>query len=228
MRRTLCRLAQPPPIIRIANASVYRQYQPSRESGSDLLFRDLSFSLPSSSTPNQFWGVLGSSSLVRTAFLKLLHGQYQCIPPTSRSYPYLSTDAIARKDPKLRSPIHAIQYVGFDADRGNRSIRGAYISARYESRREASDFRLCDFLLGNTELNAAEELKHHPKEAAFDRVVSDLKLERLLTMPVSNLSNGQTRRAKIAKALLASPEVLLLDGPFSECANESRLRATRH
>ena len=34
-------------------------------------------------------------------------------------------------------------------------------------------------------------------------------------MPVGNLSNGQTRRARIAKALLGKPEVLMLDEPFS-------------
>ena len=35
-------------------------------------------------------------------------------------------------------------------------------------------------------------------------------------MPVANLSNGQTRRARIAKALLNKPELLLLDDPFSK------------
>ncbi|EHL03265.1 putative Uncharacterized ABC transporter ATP-binding protein [Glarea lozoyensis 74030] len=33
-------------------------------------------------------------------------------------------------------------------------------------------------------------------------------------MPISNLSNGQTRRARIAKALLGKPGLLLLDEPF--------------
>jgi ABC-type molybdenum transport system ATPase subunit/photorepair protein PhrA len=93
-------------------------------------------------------------------------------------------------------------------------MRGAYMSARYESRKEETDFSLLDYLLGNTELNADETLVKHPDRALLDQVMVDLKLEALESMPVTNLSNGQTRRARIAKALLAKPELLLLDGPF--------------
>jgi ABC-type Mn2+/Zn2+ transport system ATPase subunit len=95
-------------------------------------------------------------------------------------------------------------------------MRGAYMSARYESRKEETDFSLKDFLLGNTELNADDTLVRHPDEALLEQVMADLKLEQLIDMPVTHLSNGQTRRARIAKALLARPEVLLLDGPFSK------------
>lgn len=107
--------------------------------------------------------------------------------------------------------------MGFDAERGGlggTSTQGAYLSARYESRREATDFALMDYLLGNTELNPAEDMSRYPAQSLVDRVVCDLELGKLAQMPVSNLSNGQTRRARIAKALLAEPEVLLLDGPF--------------
>lgn len=74
------------------------------------------------------------------------------------------------------------------------------------------------YLKGETELNAAEqeELLHRPRGEMLERVITDLMLEKLVDMPVGNLSNGQTRRARIAKALLGAPEVLLLDGPFSE------------
>ena len=47
-------------------------------------------------------------------------------------------------------------------------------------------------------------------------VTTQLGLGDLLTLPVGNLSNGQTRRARIARALLERPEILLLDEPFSE------------
>lgn len=91
------------------------------------------------------------------------------------------------------------------------------MSARYESRREDTDFTLLDHLKGRTSLNPmeGEEDGTLHDEALLNRVISSLNLEQLLNLPFGNLSNGQTRRAKIAKALLRSPEVLLVDEPFS-------------
>ena len=49
-----------------------------------------------------------------------------------------------------------------------------------------------------------------------DALLEQLGLKELLDVPVIALSNGQTRRARIAKAILHRPEVLLLDEPLSE------------
>jgi ABC-type molybdenum transport system ATPase subunit/photorepair protein PhrA len=42
-----------------------------------------------------------------------------------------------------------------------------------------------------------------------------LGVEKLLEGSLMNLSNGQQRRARIVKALLHDPEMLVLDEPYS-------------
>jgi ABC-type sugar transport system ATPase subunit len=122
---------------------------------------------------------------------------------------------IAKKSPKLRYPEQAIEYVGFDVER--KAFGGAYLSARYESLKEDTDFTLKRYLTGIVTLNPGEEeLKAKTLDEEITRqVMKDLELERFLEKPVSMLSNGQSRRARIGKALLTRPEVLCLDAPFS-------------
>ncbi|KAK3721040.1 hypothetical protein LTR37_003330 [Vermiconidia calcicola] len=205
----------PKAVIDIQNGTFYRRYPSATDSpgSNSSLLPGLNFSLRNSSGPQgtpQYWSVISPSSLARTTFLQVLAGQHICIPPTARTYPYLSEVS--------ESPQHAIKYVGFDAERGSNvggtSVRGAYLSARYESRREETDFSVHDYLTGHTELNALEHGLSDAEKQRLEEVVHQLNLRKLMSMPVANLSNGQTRRARIAKALMARPEVLLLDGPF--------------
>lgn len=208
------------PVIQIKDATFYKHYPSGKENDSinPALFQGLNFDLPNQardhdsvdSSQRQCWAVISNASIARTTFLQILAGQHICLPPNARTYPHLS-DIQA-------SPQHTIQYVGFDAERGTAvggtSVRGAYLSARYESRREETDYSVRDYLTGHTELNALERKETLSELHNLDEIVQQLNLRNLLQMPVANLSNGQTRRARVAKALMSRPEVLLLDGPF--------------
>jgi ABC-type molybdenum transport system ATPase subunit/photorepair protein PhrA len=201
------------PVIDIRNATFYKQHPFSINAQSNPpLFPNLSYTLANSTTPTdrQCWSVISPNSVARTTFLQILAGQHICLPPNARRYPALS-DAHT-------SLQHAVKYVGFDAERGTgvsgTNVRGAYLSARYESRREETDFTVLDYLTGHTALNAMERVETAEQREALKEVTEQLDLMKLLDLPVANLSNGQTRRARIAKAVMERPEVLLLDGPF--------------
>ncbi|EKD21039.1 ABC transporter [Drepanopeziza brunnea f. sp. 'multigermtubi' MB_m1] len=208
-----------PPVISISNGTFYRHHPNSHHaatSSNPPLFQDLTFSLPSFASIPEYWAILGPSSSGKTTFLQILRGKHLCIPPAGRTYPFLSSDEIKAEDHRRRHPSAVIKQVGFDGEQGlgQQAPQSAYLSARYESRREDTDFSVLDYLLGNTELNPSDDDGKRVDSALLARVVKDLRLEELVEMPVSNLSNGQTRRARIASALLADPEVLLLDEPF--------------
>ena len=192
------------PLVRLKGAIIYKDSL--QQNNKSPLFPKLDFTLP---TADEHWAIISSTDSSRTDFLNVLNGRYLATPPDARSYPYLEL--------QNTTPHRAISYIGFDAERsglGGTAVKGQYLSQRYEAHREVDDWSLLDYLEGNTELNALEKPEDDLNTDLLANIVANLNLKSLLHLPVSNLSNGQTRRARIAKALLQKPELLLLDGPF--------------
>lgn len=63
----------------------------------------------------------------------------------------------------------------------------------------------------------------HARHISLDRVVTVLELDRVLGAMPASLSGGEKQRAALGRALLCSPDVLLLDEPLA--ALDDRLRS---
>ncbi|RKF58717.1 putative ABC transporter ATP-binding protein [Erysiphe neolycopersici] len=209
------------PIIKVVNGTFFRNYPNSNYGCSqikNLLFSNLNFNLKISSEIKEHWAIVGPSSSGKTSLLEILNGEHICIPPTARSFPYLEEKAKHPNNNIYFNPLRAIQLVKFNSNHGLESqiTKGSYFSARYESRREDTDLCLHDYLKDKIELNSIQniyETINNPLD--LKRVTTEFGLTDLLDIPVSNLSNGEKVRARIARALLKSPYILLLDEPFA-------------
>lgn len=141
--------------------------------------------------PNERWAVTGPR---KTELLNVLAAKYIPQPALSRQYPFLE---------KNIWPSQAIQLVEFKG-----SIPVSHLSARYEHFRDEFDFSLCKYL-GQSLGTAAGA-----NSAEITKIMHQLKLDELANRWVVGLSNGQMRRARLARALLQKPRILLIDDPY--------------
>lgn len=137
---------------------------------------------------SQRWAITGH---LKVPLLQVLAGQHVAEPPDEgRLYPFLQ---------KKAWPSQVVRYIEF----GNTNVKASHLSARYEHYRDEFDQNVGEML---------RSVNNDPTQ--INRVVDLCELEGLQDRWVVGLSNGQSRRFRLAKALLSNPRLLLIDEPF--------------
>ncbi|OAX30843.1 hypothetical protein K503DRAFT_870855 [Rhizopogon vinicolor AM-OR11-026] len=150
-----------------------------------------------------------------------LLGHLRIIPPPPLPkglFPFLS-------DPP-RNPHTCVALVSFA--HWSRAVCGAFYdyTSRYGAVREEDRITLRESMFGEYDsLNvqqkggrvktSVEIAQEKVKKDIFEDLTSRLGLSSLLDLPLIALSNGQARRARIVKAILSEPELLVLDEPLT-------------
>lgn len=141
--------------------------------------------------PDERWAITGPR---KTDLLSILAAKHIPNPPLSRQYPFLE---------KSIWPSQAIQLVEFKG-----SIPVTHLSARYEHFRDEFDFSLHKYLGQSLGVSSGAH------DSDIIKVMHQLKLDGLGDRWVVGLSNGQMRRARLARVLLKKPKMLLIDEPY--------------
>lgn len=157
--------------------------------------------------------------------MKTLLGHLRVVtstPQQKRMFPFLGQDI---------DPYSAIASVSF-SHRATHTSCGAFYdyTARYGAIRDENVLTLRESMFPES----MPEVKRDPlvaspfqkpkahkpaftevEEMLFNTLVKEMDLDQLLDLPLVALSNGQMRRARIVRAVLRKPELILLDEPFS-------------
>ncbi len=134
----------------------------------------------------QITGVFGPSGAGKTTFLQLLAG----LQNPDRGIISIQSREVFNAAKKLNHPPE------------NRKIGYVF-----------QEGRLFPHL--NVLQNLNYGVKQNPSRRLFDEVASLLKISNIVNKKISQISGGQAQRVAIGRALLSSPDLLILDEPFS-------------
>lgn len=146
------------------------------------------------------WAVFGPG---REKFLNIIAGRYHANSVSARTYSDLNGTNLS----------NLIQFLEF---RSPANAEPIHMSARYESLASLQDFgdsaanSVSSFVTGADNYNASSS----PTNLVIDKILNMFFLSKLKNQWIRSLSNGQMRRARIARAVSTNPAFLIMNDPY--------------
>lgn len=197
-----------PPIFQLTSPNIF-PYDTSRESHDAGVLHDVDWQVGN----NDAWGFLSAaSSPSKKHLIDVLRSHIRVQPAAAASHPILEGLPLLVRPAEeggSRQPTVSdiIQFVSFKTTLSSTGEFEDFTARYYHIRDE-------DKLTVRRHLEQSLSVGKEEGDPILD-TAKLLKIDHLLELPLVTLSNGQTRRARILRALLAKPELLILEEPFS-------------
>ena len=177
-------------LFRLDHATVVR---PSGER----VFGDLSWTVREGET----WAIVGPVGSGKTALTEVLGGRLR-VEAGVLEWPLV--ERLRAAGQPIAWPAEIVARIGFKEESRLFSYGRHYYQQRFNFIEPADDLTLDEFLHSGMRTD----------EDTIARITARLGIADLRGLSFIKLSNGQTRRARIARALLSHPEILIVDEPF--------------
>ena len=148
-------------------------------------------------------GIIGSNGAGKTTFFNLLTGYY----PPDEGFIRYQGENVTHLTPQQRVARGMMRTFQLTSTFDNLSVVDNLVLSFFRAHRSSSLLQL----LINTR-------KRHSNEAKIAEALATFNLEDFRDRQVKHLSLGEKRRLEIAMAILAEPQVLLLDEPLAGLA----------
>lgn len=178
--------------------------------GADLIFEETNWTIRTS----QHWHIFGPNGSGKSVLAAAICRK---VPVAAGRIRYFFDDPAGPGRTALNP--EEIHFISADAGRDLVRRYAGYYQARWHSFEGESAPSVTEVLLGTVPVPGLHQTPLDPVEVERRRkkmteAVALLKIQDLLTRNIIHLSNGESRKLLLARALMKSPKLLILDNPF--------------